>query len=198
MFREMRRRRQQLAQDVCTDILQRNTAGVLALHGDDGYPYAVPLSYVYVPDAPDAAAGGAGHDGAALTASSTAGTGAVPAARPPLGRIVFHCARSGHKIDAIARNPKASFCVIDRDQVVPAEFTTYFRSVIAFGRVRVIDDEVAKRAAIELLAKRYSPDESPESVAAEIDGTWRALCMLELVVEHLTGKEAKELLQARG
>lgn len=182
MFREMRRKRQQLSPEACAEILRRNTAGVLALDGDDGYPYAVPLSYAYVP-----AGAGAASDTAAK---------AVPDA--PLGRIIFHCATTGHKIDAIARNPKASFCVIDQDQVVPAEFTTYFRSVIAFGRVRVLDGEAEKRAAIKLLSDKYSPDEAPDHVAAEIDSFWKALCMLELTVEHLSGKEAKELVQARG
>ena len=98
MFREMRRKKQQMSGDACDELLFRGTSGVLALSGDDGYPYAVPISYVY--------------DGE---------------------KIYFHCAKSGHKLDAIKRNPKASFCVIGQDQIVPEEYTTYFRSVIAFG-----------------------------------------------------------------
>lgn len=47
MFREMRRKRQMLSEDDCKIILREGTSGVLALSGDDGYPYAVPLSYVY-------------------------------------------------------------------------------------------------------------------------------------------------------
>ena len=47
MFREMRRKKQNLSNDKITDILHRGTSGVLAVFGDDGYPYAVPLSYVY-------------------------------------------------------------------------------------------------------------------------------------------------------
>ena len=47
MFREMRRKGQQLSAEECIEILNRGTSGVLALEGDDGYPYAVPLSYVY-------------------------------------------------------------------------------------------------------------------------------------------------------
>ena len=57
------------------------------------------------------------------------------------GKLLFHCAREGHKLDAVARCDKASFCVIDQDRVVPEEYTTYFRSVIAFGRIRVIGDD---------------------------------------------------------
>ena len=47
MFRQMRRNRQQLSWERCEEILSRATSGVLAVLGDEGYPYAVPLSYVY-------------------------------------------------------------------------------------------------------------------------------------------------------
>lgn len=114
MFREMRRKRQALSAEETASVLYRGMSGVLALAGDDGYPYAVPVSYVYDGD-----------------------------------KICFHCAKSGHKLDAIQRNAKASFCVIDQDQIIPEEYTTYFRSVIVFGQIRVLDDEQAKRIAIK-------------------------------------------------
>ena len=47
MFREMRRRKQALSLESCVEVLRKGTSGVLAVSGDDGYPYAVPLSYVY-------------------------------------------------------------------------------------------------------------------------------------------------------
>ena len=160
MFRAMRRSRQALPPASCETILRRATSGVLALAGDDGYPYAVPLSFV--------------HTGQTL---------------------YFHCARSGHKLDAIRRNPKASFCVIEQDQIVPEAYTTYFRSVIAFGTVREVLDEAEKRSAIEALALKYAPDDSAENRRQAIDREWDALCVLALTMEHLTGKEAIELVR---
>lgn len=106
MFREMRRKRQALSASEVAEILHRGTSGVLALLGDEEYPYAVPLSYVY-----------------------------------DEGKLYFHSATSGHKIDAIGRSAKASFCVIDQDSIRSEKYTTYFRSVIVFGRIRVITDE---------------------------------------------------------
>ena len=88
MFREMRRKNQQLPREECCCILEEATSGVLAVSGDDGYPYAVPLSFAYAD-----------------------------------GRLYFHVAKSGHKLDALRRNPKASFCIIERDEIVPAEYT---------------------------------------------------------------------------
>lgn len=112
-------------------------------------------------------------------------------------KLYFHCAREGHKLDAIRREARASFCVVDRDEVVPEEYTTYFRSAIAFGRVRVIEDEVQKRAAVELLACRYFPQDSAENRHRAIEREWAGLCMLEMDIEHLSGKEAVELARER-
>ena len=87
----MRRYKQALSLLECADILNKATSGTLAVMGDDNYPYAVPLSFVY------------DHN-----------------------RLIFHSATSGHKIDAIEKNPKVSFCVIAQDQVVEEKYTTYF------------------------------------------------------------------------
>lgn len=162
MFREMRRKKQALSAVECIAILNRGSSGVLALAGDDNYPYAVPISYVF--------------DGS---------------------RIYFHCAKSGHKLDAIRRNGKASFCVIDQDQVVAQEYTTYFKSVIVFGSIRIVEDEQLKRTAIERLAVKYAPDADAAGRSAAIAHAWERLCILELHIAHMTGKAAIELMRKR-
>lgn len=161
MFREMRRNRQALSAGAAAALLEAGTSGVLAVAGDDGYPYAVPLSYVY------------DREG---------------------GRLWFHCARSGHKLDAVRRCGKASFCVIAQDLVMPEKYTTHFRSVIAFGRVRELTDEAEKRAAALALARKYHPGDSEEHRQSYMERTWAPLCLLELQIEHLTGKQAKGLI----
>ncbi len=158
MFREMRRKKQALTEEEIIKILKNGTAGVLAVDGDGGYPYAVPLSYVY-------------HD----------------------GKIFFHCAKSGHKLDAIRRNPKASFCVIGQDQVMPQEYTTYFRSVIAFGKARILETDAEKWAALRLLAEKYYPEAGAQAHDDAIRHDYAPVCIVELIVEYMTGKEAIEL-----
>ncbi|MBQ9406475.1 MAG: pyridoxamine 5'-phosphate oxidase family protein [Desulfovibrio sp.] len=160
LFRELRRKKQQLQESTCKDILRKRTSGVLAVLGDGGYPYAVPLSYVY-------------------TGQS----------------IFFHCALAGHKLDAIAREDKVSFCVIDRDDVQPQTYTTHFASVIVFGRIRILQEAAAKRQALEKLAARYSP-EHEEGRQREIQRFFDKVCVLELRIEHMCGKQAKELMQS--
>lgn len=162
MFREMRRKRQEMTRVESDAVLLRGTSGVLALHGDDGYPYAVPISYVY--------------DGE---------------------RLFFHCAGEGHKLDAIRRNAKASFCVIDQDDVVPEKYTTLFRSVIVFGTIRVLERKQEKREAIEKLALKYAPLASADNRREAIDRDWERLCMLEMTVEQVTGKEGIELVREK-
>lgn len=104
MFREMRRKKQALSTEEINKVMSNGTSGVLALSGDDGYPYAVPINYVY-------------------------------------------------------------------------------------------DGE--KRAAIEKLALRYAPEDSAANRQAEIDREWNILCLMEMTIEHITGKEAVELVKRR-
>ncbi len=163
MFREMRRQKQVLSLEENIQVLSRGTSGVLAVSGDDDYPYAVPLSYVY-------------HD----------------------NKIFFHCAKTGHKLDSIARNEKVSFCVIDKDQIVPDEYTSYFRSVIAFGKARILEDIAEKRNALKILTERYSPDQEPDRLQEVVEKGLQNVCMIELTIEHMSGKEAVELVKARG
>ncbi len=89
-----------------------------------------------------------------------------------------------------------SFCVIDEDKIVPEEYTTYFRSVIAFGKARILEEEAEKRSAIEKLAAKYTPDDEAGRLA-EIDKEFKALCMVEIAIEHLSGKEAIEFVKAK-
>lgn len=162
MFREMRRNKQILSEEESIAILRKGTSGVLALSGDDDYPYAVPISYVYCDS-----------------------------------RLYFHAAKDGHKIDAIRRCDKASFCVIEQDDIMPEKYTTYYRSVIAFGRIRIVEDEAEKKRTIEELGRKYYPDDSEEGRETTIEKAWDSFCMIELAIEHLSGKEAIELARAR-
>ena len=161
-FREMRRKRQQLTESESISILGKATSGTLALLGDGGYPYAVPISFVY-------------HE----------------------GKLFFHSALSGHKVDAISHCDKASFCVIDQDEVHGEQYTTYFRSVIAFGRIHIIEDEKERLAAARLLGNRYNPNQD-EALQKEIDKGLHRMLVLRLEIEHLTGKKAIELTRTNG
>ena len=160
-FRDMRRKRQQLSEAESISILEKATAGTLALLGDNGYPYAVPISYVYKD-----------------------------------GKLYFHSALAGHKVDAIRQCDKASFCVIEQDDVQPKKYTTFFRSVIAFGRIHIIEDEAEKLETARMLGNRYNPNDE-ESLRKEMEKGFARMLMIRFDIEHLTGKEAIELVKER-
>ncbi|HSQ16973.1 MAG TPA: pyridoxamine 5'-phosphate oxidase family protein [Anaerolineales bacterium] len=108
------------------------------------------------------------------------------------GKLFFHCALEGHKIDGITRNDKVSFCVIDQDQVIPEKFATHYRSAIVFGKARFLTDEGEKRRALESLVARFSPEYRVEG-QQEIERDLHRTCIIEVKIEHLTGKAAKEI-----
>lgn len=160
MFREMRRIKQLLSMQETEAVMNRCTNGVLACLGDEGYPYAVPLSYVYFN-----------------------------------GKIYFHSAKAGHKIDAIMRNPKVSFAVIDEDTVVSEEYTTYFRSAIAFGKARITEGGEYQEA-FKALVEKYSGDQPEEAKQNEISRCSQAY-IVAIDIEHITGKESIEYVKAK-
>ena len=146
-LRNMRRKRQQLPEEETIYLLRHATSGVLSLLDESGYPYGVPISYVYDDN-----------------------------------KLYFHSALNGHKIDAIRHSDKASFTIICKDEVHPETFTTYFRSVICFGHLR--------------LGKRYNPNDE-QALDTEIQSSINRVAVIEFSIEHLTGKEAIELTRQR-
>ena len=108
----------------------------------------------------------------------------------------MHSAKEGNKVDAVRNHEKASFCVIDKDQIVPEEYTTYFRSAIAFGKVRLVEGGEEKRKATELLGRKYYPADTGENLTRVIDESDSRFVIIALDIEHMTGKEAIELVRA--
>ncbi len=159
MFRKIRRVRQTMSDEKAIAILKNGSVGVLALLGDEGYPYSVPINYVY-------------HE----------------------HKLYFHSAVAGHKIDAIRKYNKASFCVIAKDDVIPEKYTTFFKSAICFGKIRILEDLNEVRRTIELLAIKYHPTDSLEGREHEINRFWNKFVMIELDIEHLSAKQAIELV----
>lgn len=158
MFREMRRKKQLLSTEETVEILKRNTAGTLALMGADGYPYSLPISFVYYDN-----------------------------------KIILHGAKEGHKIDAIRNCNKASFSVIDKDQIVPEEYTTYYQSVIAFGKIKILESKEEMKNCLDILAEKYRHGHEAER-EKEMNAGLPAVSIMVLEIEHMTGKKARKLV----
>lgn len=159
-FRKMRRFKQQLSNDETIEIVKSAKTAILGVNGDGGYPYTVPINYVYAD-----------------------------------GKIYFHGAKAGHKVDAIRKDNKVTLSIVDKDDIVKEELTTYFRSVSIFGIAKILDTDEEIFHAAEAFGLKYNEDK--EAVDKEIKREWNALCCVEIYIEHMTGKEAIELTRAR-
>lgn len=111
-------------------------------------------------------------------------------------KLFIHSAKEGYKIDSIRRNDKVTFCVIEKDEVIEKTFTTHFRSASIFGRARILTDDSERRYALESLVEKYSPDYVKEG-KQEIDRGWNRVCLIEIKIEHMTGKAAIEIVNSK-
>lgn len=157
MFRKMRRFRQQISEDECVKLLQEQPRGVLSVHGEDGYPYGVPMDFIYNRDT---------------------------------GKIYFHCARQGHKLDAIRNDSRVSFCVWDQGAHESDDWSLWFSSVIIFGTVKILDDYDSNLPLLKDLGMKYYPDE--DGVEEELKKFAKNALILELTIDHMTGKHVHE------
>lgn len=155
MFRKMRRFKQQVSDERCAEVLRAQPRGVMAFHGEDGYPYAIPLDYYY--------------DGE---------------------KLYFHCAKEGHKLDALRADNRVSFCVMDEGFRKDGDWALNITSVVIFGRLRELTDRGEIIEKLRLLGNKYYPTE--DEVEREIDRFLDRVCMLELTVDHMTGKLVNE------
>ncbi len=156
-FREMLRKKQQLSDEECIEILKSEPRGVLSVIGDDDYPYGMPLNHFY----------------------SEAD-----------GKIYFHSGKKGHKVDAIKRHDKASFCVYDRGFTREGEWALNIRSVIVFGRIEIIEDREKVYEIARQLCYKFTDD--TEYIEHEIKNSGPGTLMFALVPEHMTGKLVNE------
>ncbi len=110
------------------------------------------------------------------------------------GKLYFHSAVNGHKLELIKENSNVSFTIISKDEIHPEKYTTYFKSVIAFGKIRVVEDEEEKLGILEILGRRCNPHDR-DSLANEIAKGARNCVALEMSIDRISGKQAIELVK---
>ncbi len=157
MFREMRRKKQEISKEECVTILKSEKRGVLAVAGDEGYPYAIPMNFFYDEDE---------------------------------GKIYFHCAREGHKIDAVRRCEKVCFTVWNEGVQKDGDWAYYVTSVVVMGKAELVSDQSAAFAKVRELALKYYP--TAEEAEAEVDRSAGRVQMIAVTIDHMTGKLVHE------
>lgn len=158
MFRKMRRaEKKAIAREDAVQILKEAKRAVLAVAGDNDYPYAIPINYFY--DESEE-------------------------------KIYFHSSLAGHKVDAMKRNPKVCFTVYGEPEIRDLDWAPYVRSVVAFGTAKPVEDMEEKIAKLKMFAMKYYPSEAEadEEIAEDL----KAVQLIEITIEHMTGKEIQE------
>lgn len=155
MFRQMRRKKQELTQEECVQILDQQPRGFLAVWGDDDYPYTIPINYVYNNN-----------------------------------KIYLHSALEGQLTDSIKKSDKVTFSVINDGEKVENEWWYIFKSVIIFGRIKIIEEKDEKIKQLIMLGNKYFPTE--EYTLNVINRSVDRTQVLEISIEHMTGKIVTE------
>ena len=106
------------------------------------------------------------------------------------GKLYFHSGKMGHKIDAIRRHDKASYCVFDQGFRKEGDWALTISSVIVFGRIEIIEDEEKIYEISRRLSYKFTSDE--HYIEEEIRRSGPRTFMFALVPEHMTGKRVHE------
>lgn len=106
------------------------------------------------------------------------------------GCLYFHSGPKGHKIDAIRRCCKASFCVYDRGWREDGDWALHIQSVIVFGKIEIVEDHAKAIDLTRQLSLKYTSD--TVYIEDEIRKYGTGVLVFRLVPEHITGKTTKE------
>jgi len=106
------------------------------------------------------------------------------------GKIYFHCGKSGHRLDALRKCNKVSFCTYDSGYREEGDWALHVKSVIVFGRIEVIDEMDTIVDITKKLSYKFTQDE--EYIRTEIEKYAKATLLLQLTPEHICGKQITE------
>ena len=106
------------------------------------------------------------------------------------GKLYFHGGKMGHKIDAIKRHDKASFCVYDEGFRKAGEWALNISSVIVFGRIEFVENQETVYQIARELSLKFTDDD--DYIQDEITRFGAGTLMFALVPECITGKLVSE------
>lgn len=105
-------------------------------------------------------------------------------------KLYFHSSMKGHKIDALMRDNRVSFCVYDKGFRKEGDWALNIKSIIIFGKIKFVEDESRREEVMRKFGLKYDPD--PRNVEDTIKRMLRVTKVMELSIDHMTGKLANE------
>ena len=154
-FRQLRRFKQAASPEECQAVLTSAQRGILSVHGENGYPYGVPVNFLFSD-----------------------------------GKIYFHCAKAGHKLDAVRADDKVCFTVLSEPVRNPGEWWNCFTSVICFGRICEMTDRQEADRILRLLGAKYFPE--GYDIEKDMSNNAPNALVMEITIDHMSGKRVRE------
>ena len=109
---------------------------------------------------------------------------------PEDGKLYFHSGPTGHKIDALLREPKASYCVLDEGTPEAGDWALHFKSVIVFGRLELVADHEKALEISRQISYKFTDD--IDYIEEEVRNSGAKVLCFALVPDHLSGKRVHE------
>ena len=154
-FRPLRRFKQAASEEECLALLRSAPRGILSVIGENGYPYGLPINFIF-----------------------------------EQGKIYFHCAKEGHKLDAIRAHDKVCFTVLSAPVRNEGEWWYCICSVIVFGRIREVADPAETEGILRALGAKYFPE--GYDIETDLRRNGPQALILELTIDHISGKHIRE------
>ena len=108
--------------------------------------------------------------------------------------LYFHCARTVRKTDLLRRFPQVCLTFVGEDRpafVAPAEYTTYFQSVLVTGTASEVTDPSEKVQALRALCQKVTPNHM-EGFEAAMEQSLNVTAVWKVRMEELSGKAKLE------
>lgn len=107
------------------------------------------------------------------------------------GKLYFHCGKgASHRLDALRRCNKVSFCAYDRGFQKEGSWPYYVRSVIVFGQVEITEDPALIETITRKLSYKFIRDDAHIDEEIRLHG--HRTLLLVLTPAHICGKLVEE------
>lgn len=103
------------------------------------------------------------------------------------GCVYFHSALEGRKTDLLRQNPHVCITCVDDVELQAEQFTTKYKSAIAFGTARELLDPTEKVQGLRCLCRKLGPRQ-PELTERKIQAGLERTAVWRITVEQITGK----------
>ena len=105
-------------------------------------------------------------------------------------KLYFHGANFGHRVDAVKRDPKVSYCVYGGEYRVEGDWAKYVKSVIVFGKAELIEDQDEVCRISRLICDKFPCPQ--EYVEYEISKDAPRTMVVAIEIEDMKGKLVHE------